>query len=334
MSNIKKKNLAGGEAKKCSHPQFTNSSTAKQIDFNTVNTAAIAAGLPVQWYPLAQRYGQSLRVGNVEGDRGSSLWICLKTGSWKDHASGEGGGDLISLCAAREGIGQNEARQKISEFLGCHSSALEKTVRHSEKLDNGPKARNIWRETVAITDTLAETYLCQRAITVELPASLRFHAGLYHWRSKKSYPAMVAAVTIWPSRTVQAIHRTWLDGARKANIKPPRMALGPLSGGSVRLAPVHDVLAVAEGIESALSFMQATSIPSWAVLSTSNYPSLILPDTVRKIIIAADHDKCGQGMEAATKAADVWTRQGLKVHIACPPEPETDFNDILREGRS
>lgn len=145
---------------------------------------------------------------------------------------------------------------------------------------------------------------------------------------------MVAAVTVWPSRTVQAIHRTWLDGARKANIKPPRMALGPLSGGSVRLAPVHDVLAVAEGIESALSFMQATGIPSWAVLSTSNYPSLILPDTVRKIIIAADHDKNGQGMEAAMKAADVWTRQGFKVRIACPPEPETDFNDILREGRS
>lgn len=87
------------------------------LSFKEINASALSAGLPAQWYPKAKRYGQSLRIGNLAGDPGSSLWIDLRSGAWKDHASGDSGGDLISLYAAREGIGQNEARQKNFRVL-------------------------------------------------------------------------------------------------------------------------------------------------------------------------------------------------------------------------
>jgi hypothetical protein len=35
----------------------------------------------------------------------------------------------------------------------------------------------------------------------------------------------------------------------------------------IRLGPVQNVMAVAEGIETALSFQQATGIPSWAAVA-------------------------------------------------------------------
>ena len=82
--------------------------------FKAVNAAALSSGLLLQWYPKAKRYGQSLRIGNLEGDEGASLWICLKTGAWKDHATGDSGGDIISLYATREGISNSQALKKMS----------------------------------------------------------------------------------------------------------------------------------------------------------------------------------------------------------------------------
>jgi hypothetical protein len=52
-----------------------------------------------------------------------------------------------------------------------------------------------------------------------------------------------------------AAHRTWLlpDGSGKADLLEPKWSLGPVGGGAVRLAPAGPVLAVAEGIETALT---------------------------------------------------------------------------------
>ena len=90
-----------------------------------------------------------------------------------------------------------------------------------------------------------------------------------------------------------------------------------------------DILAIAEGIETALSIYQSTGITTWAALSASGFKNLILPPPfmTKNIIIAADHDAAGK--KAAYEAADRWTQEGRIVKIALPPKG-LDFNDVLR----
>ncbi len=334
MHKTEKSPAANGAYEDIYNHQSTNQARREQeISFAETNTAALDAGLPILWYPNAKQYGQSLRIGNPKGDPGASLWICLRTGAWKDHATGESGGDLISLYAARENIGQGDAKQKIFEML-CwkkpqfNSRPKEKFSVPVEKSRNTDLAKAIWKESINAENTPVQDYLEGRSLS-HLPASLRSHPAALHMPTGRKCPTMIAAITRWPEKAPHAIHRTYLEGNKKANIKPNRMMLGSINGGAVRLAPVHDVLAVAEGIETALSVQQVTGIPAWAILSTSNYRSLVLPDTVQKIIMAADHDEAG--LKAAYESAGLWTHRGYSVRIIMPPAHGQDFNDLLNK---
>ncbi|MEE8531285.1 MAG: toprim domain-containing protein, partial [Hyphomicrobium sp.] len=80
--------------------------------------------------------------------------------------------------------------------------------------------------------------------------------------------------------------------------------------------------------ETALSVMQAISIPTWAALSTSGLKALLLPPSVREVIVLADGDEPGE--KAAQDAAQRFVQQGRKVRIARPPEGK-DFNDLVSD---
>jgi hypothetical protein len=179
--------------------------------------------------------------------------------------------------------------------------------------------------------TLVETYLVSRAIHAPPPSTLRFHAALIH-PSGKRWPAMLALVTRGIDGTPVAVHRTFLarDGRSKAPVAPAKMMLGPCHGGAVRLGPVGDRLLIAEGIETALSVMQATGQPAWAALSTSGLRTLELPADVSDVVVLADGDEPGEA--AAHDAGRRWKREGRRVLIARPPWG-FDFNDVLR-GRA
>jgi putative DNA primase/helicase len=86
---------------------------------------------------------------------------------------------------------------------------------------------------------------------------------------------------------------------------------------------------IGEGLETCLSAVQATGMPAWAALSTSGMVALILPASVRTVIILADHDRSGAGERAARTAAVRWLAEGRRLRIALPPEPGTDFADLL-----
>jgi phage/plasmid primase-like uncharacterized protein len=90
-----------------------------------------------------------------------------------------------------------------------------------------------------------------------------------------------------------------------------------------------ETLLIAEGIETALSGTEATGLPAWAALSTSGLIALPLPPSVRRVVILADHDVSGAGERAARAAAQRWLGEGRLVKLAIPPEPGSDFNDLL-----
>jgi len=127
---------------------------------------------------------------------------------------------------------------------------------------------------------------------------------------------------------ITGIQRTYLrfDGLGKANLNPQKMALGPVGGAAVRFAQAAEVLALAEGIETALSIQQATGIVAWATLGTSNLCRVELPDCVREVIICADYDS--SGLRNAVEARRRLMRSGLRVQIVAPEHG--DFNDALK----
>jgi hypothetical protein len=141
---------------------------------------------------------------------------------------------------------------------------------------------------------------------------------------------MIAAVQA-PGRQTTAIHRTYLrlDGQGKAGVNDPKMALGPLGEGAVRLAKAGPVLGIAEGIETGLAAMQLFEIPVWCALG-SRLHRIALPDVVTKVIVLADSGDAG--MEAADKAIKVFFGQGRKATL-CVPE-FGDFNDVLIRGQA
>jgi hypothetical protein len=191
-------------------------------------------------------------------------------------------------------------------------------------------ALRIRRESIRAEGTYVETYLRSRGIQGAIPLALRFHPRLFH-SSKTYHPAMVGAITVWPSKTVAGVHRTYLtaDGTDKAPLSPNKMMLGSTKGGAVRLSPIGTKLILAEGIETALSCFYATNIPTWSCLSTSGMMDIVVPplEITQEIIICADGDDTGE--KAAHKLAERLHRTGYGVRMAPSPQGQ-DFNDILR----
>lgn len=192
-------------------------------------------------------------------------------------------------------------------------------------------ARRIWQETVNATGTLVERYLKGRGLSLEpFPTDLRFHPALWHEPSRQTLPAMVAAVRD-ESGEIRAVHRTFLDySGRKAAVEPSKMSLAPIQGCAIRLAEAQEALGLAEGIETALSAQEMSGLPVWSAISAGNMRQLVLPETVREIVIFGDNG--GAGEKAAQAAADIFNQEGLNVKIAFPPAGFGDFNDLLKGG--
>ena len=186
----------------------------------------------------------------------------------------------------------------------------------------------IWQNAQAPENTPVETYLRSRGITLDIPVSIKYAPDLKHGPTGMLMPAMVAAIQ-GPDRTITGIHRTFLvsDGSKKAPVTQDKMMLGRCATGAVRLAAVAESLILAEGIETALSIIQAIGLPTWAGLSTSGLKALVLPEEVREVVIAADGDEPGE--KAAHHAAQRFLGEGRRVRIARAPKG-MDFNDVLR----
>jgi phage/plasmid primase-like uncharacterized protein len=119
----------------------------------------------------------------------------------------------------------------------------------------------------------------------------------------------------------------------KAATDACKLTLGQLRHGGVWLTPVEKIgehLAVAEGIETALSVMQITNLPTVAALSAAGIRSLRWPPQVRRLWIAADNDEAG--LQAAKMLLARALRAGLQAHIKVPAGGKNDFNDLLRRA--
>ncbi len=238
------------------------------------------------------------------------------------------GGRLLAHCFADCSFEEimTAIRERQREVgASADAPAVRVDVDPRERADaerNSKIALRIWRETIP-ADNLIQAYFRERGITLPPPECLRSHEWLRHpdgWFG----PAMVAAVQNVHGEIV-AVHRTFF----KPHLVTDKLMLGPCKGGAVRLGPVAKKIAVAEGIETGLSVMQSTGLPTWAALSTSGIKNIVLPDEVHEVVIAADGD--GPGRTAARALAARLVCEGRIARIMQAPDKK-DWNDVLREG--
>ncbi len=93
-----------------------------RLDFPAINRAALAS-LPAllrRWLPDGRQVGREYVARNPRraDKRAGSFKVNTRTGRWADFATGDAGGDVISLAAYLSGTGQGDAAKNLAAMLG------------------------------------------------------------------------------------------------------------------------------------------------------------------------------------------------------------------------
>jgi putative DNA primase/helicase len=262
---------------------------------------------------------------NVAGD---------KEGLWFDHEN-EIGGDIIDFVKEQLGCSMGEAIAEALRYLGpSWSSSTASTRSQPAKPEQDDAARinqalRIWSEVQPLRGSLAEQYLVGRGIQVpdEALDVLGFHLHC-PFGERRTAPALVALVQDIITGEPIAIHRRKLtpDAAKAGSW----MALGPKSGGAIRLSRSDcGDLAIGEGVETCLAGMQLGCGPTWSVIDATGMSNFPVLDHVGRLTIMADNDVSETGQRVAAACRDRWAAAGKAVRFAMPEKPGQDFNDVL-----
>ena len=237
-----------------------------------------------------------------------------------------------ALLWCANGCAQHELRDAVRRLVGGHWTPPKQPDMWTEAEARRRKqeaALRLWRSSEPAPGTPVQAYGTARGLPdLARSAALRFRPDCPHPDGGR-LPAMVALVMDATGAPI-AVHRTYLrrNGSGKADIERPKMFLGPVWGGAIRLDPLAPELVIGEGIETSASAGRMLGLPAWSALSAGNLGNgLVLPSEVRSVMIAADPDESGQ--KAAREAWRRWTAEGRRVRIAMP-NAAGDFNDVLR----
>ena len=215
---------------------------------------------------------------NVVGD---------KAGLWYDHAA-KIGGDMVDFIRRQRGYSIGEAIDEALTYLGpsasWSSSTAPKASQPAEPEEDDAARINgalrVWSEVQPVRGTLAEQYLVGRGIQVpdEALGVLGFHRHCPFGEGRRA-PALVALVQDIITGEPIAIHRRELTpNAAKAG---PWMALGPKSGGAIRLSRSDcGDLAIGEGVETCLAGMKLGFGPTWSVIDAGGMTAFPVLDHV------------------------------------------------------
>ena len=100
------------------------SATPFRPDFSAVNAAALR-DLPTllsRWLPDGRANGREWTARNPRrADRNhGSFRVNMRTGRWADFATGDRGGDAVSLAAFLFSLSQAEAARRLAAMLGVN----------------------------------------------------------------------------------------------------------------------------------------------------------------------------------------------------------------------
>lgn len=175
----------------------------------------------------------------------------------------------------------------------------------------------------------------------DLSSELLFNTELPYYEDNcltGYYPCLIGIVRN-PVNKIVTLHRTFLtQEGTKAPVPSPKKLMQPTearatTGAAIQLYPAGEVLAVAEGIETAIAVHLATGWPVWACISAHGLASLIVPPQVKTLYIMADKDKSKRGEQAALQLASRYPNIETKIFqpSAAIPHGEKgiDWADVI-----
>lgn len=124
MRHSNKKSLAGHKAFSMNFANTENTvrRRKKQLSFEEVKAAAKPAlrAIVERWLPGGRCEGHEyVALNPTRSDQKlGSFKVNLNSGQWCDFATGDKGGDIISLAAYLRGISRKDALYKVADMLG------------------------------------------------------------------------------------------------------------------------------------------------------------------------------------------------------------------------
>lgn len=277
---------------------------------------------------LTGRHGPCLFCGGKDRfrftDRDRDGWyICGQCGA----------GTGILLLRKLHGWDHGTACREVDAIIGTDAPAV---VEEQKRDDGAKRLRSIERTLKAATNPdVATTYLRRRGLAISSPilrgnrAAPHFDEdGVYTGR----YPAVVAPIHGADGSLQSAQH------IYDAEVKPQKRILTPvdtINGGAVRLWPVAEVMAVAEGVVTALACTEMFHLPCWAALTAVGLERFVPPVGARKLVIFGDNDDSFTGQDAAySLARHLRTRRPeIEIEVRIPDRVDTDWRDVLAEDK-
>lgn len=310
--------------------------------------------------------GFRLRGRNKKYWRHTGASVCNTCGSF---------GNGIETLMFVNGWDFKTAINEIKAYLGIddkyskhpvikESAVVTKAIPEESVAAYHARYNRVWSESVSLEHPDAEParlYLARRGIDIPPPKSLRFHRGLRYYvddpdgkngfKLLGTFPAIVMMYSDKKGKPLN-IHRIFLtkDG-KKAPVPAPKKMMKSHSsfdynGGAIRLVePNGSVLCVAEGLETALSVLEAMQLPTWSLVSATFLEMFIPPEGIKQVLVFVDKDRPskqhpkGHGQEAGFKLVKRLWAMGIKASAITPKgeilegEKSLDWNDILvRDG--
>jgi hypothetical protein len=188
------------------------------------------------------------------------------------------------------------------------------------KAERLSKARWLWSQRRSLTGSIAERYLRERRrIKCPLPSTLGFLPARGEYA-----PAMIAgygmAHEVEPGviaiAGVVGVHLTRLlpDGSDRERDDQAKIMVGHSLGSPIVLAPPNDLLgmAIAEGIEDALTAHQSTGLGAWCAGAAARLPALaaVIPTFIECVTVVEDDDR--DGRRHAATLIDRITARGIE----------------------
>lgn len=265
-----------------------------------------------------------------------------------------GAGDGFRLLELANGWTAKRTLHAVSEALKIAPTVVAATGQagqrkapaspSTDRQKQRAKLNRIWKESTPVAEgTVGWQYITQtRGIPLaSIPGTIRQHPALTYWergadgkpRNRGQHPVLVIQVAGADGKPVglRLIYLT-ADGQKLPVSEPKKLQViepGATTGGATRLAEPGQILAVTEGIETGLAVLCATGLPVWAAGSAVLLEKMLIPVTVREVLIFSDNDSNEIGQNAGKALALRLKNEHRAVEIYIPPAAGLDWLDVF-----